>query len=228
MRNKVTKGYMILAVAYMFILMVSNLMAGKLLLLGGPGGIVLDCATIIFPLVYIMSDLMTEVYGIELSMLSIRINVICSVVMAGLLLLLVYLPYPSFWQGQEAYAKVFTTTPRIIVASLCAYYFGDWSNSAILSVLKIKAPKKGFAYRAILSTVVGQCVDTGIFVTLAFIGTMPGKILIQMMLAQYIFKVSYETICVPITTRVVVRWKKWDMTDHLDDLKKDKYNPFSV
>lgn len=224
MKDKITKGYLVLAVAYIFLLLVSNIMAGKLSLFAG---MVFPSAVIIFPLVYVISDLMTEVYGIELSMFLIRVNTICSALMAVLLLILVALPYPDFWKHQEAYATVFFTTPRIILASLCGYYFGDWLNSTILSVLKAKANKLGFAFRSIVSTTVGQVVDTSLFIVIAFTGVVPSEILLQMVIVQYLFKVSYGILCVPFTSKIVKLWKKWDGTDVTDKVNPASYNPFS-
>jgi uncharacterized integral membrane protein (TIGR00697 family) len=167
-------------------------------------------------MVYMLSDLMTEVYGIRLSMLAIKLNAVCCALLAALMTIALYLPFPTFWHGQEAYTVVYSTTPRIVTASLIAYYLGDWLNSAVLSIMKVYMPQGGFPLRAIMSTVVGQLVDTGLFIGIAFVGQIPGQALINMMLAQYAFKVGYEIVCVPVTTRVVRRWKAWDGFDQYD------------
>ena len=220
-----TKGYVILCVLYAFLLTLSNVMTGKVI---SVCGITLTAGILVFPAVYIISDLMTEVYGIRLSMLSIRLNTLCALIFAIMSLVLVALPYPVFWQGQEAYKTVFLTTPRIIVASLIGYYFGDWLNSSIISWLKVKQGGKGFAARAIWSTVFGELADTGLFFMLAFIGTMPLRVLVGIIVAQYCAKVGYEAICVPITARIVKFWKAWDAMDIYDTGEIGQYNPFRM
>ena len=212
-KQNVTKGYAVLAALYSFSLVASNLMAGKL---ASFNGAVLPAAVVVYPVVYILSDLMTEVYGMRLSMLAIKLNAVCCALLAVLMTVTVSLPFPDFWEGQEAYAAVFSTAPRIVAASLIAYYLGDWLNSAVLSVMKSHMPQGGFPLRAVMSTAVGQIADTGVFIGIAFAGQMPVQALAGMMAAQYMFKVGYEIACIPVTARIVRRWKIWDGVNQFD------------
>lgn len=213
MESRITKGYAILAVLYAFMLVTSNIIAGKIFAVGG---ILLPAAVIIYPCVYIISDLMTEVYGFRLSLLSIRLNTLCSLLFVGVVAVVLRLPYPDFWTNQGAFVGVFRTTPRIVLASLAGYYLGDWLNSATLSIMKVRVRRGGFPLRAILSTMLGQVADTGLFIFIAFFGTMPTGVLLQMMLAQYMVKVGYEAVCTPLTAYIVARWKEWDGVDQYD------------
>ena len=223
--ERASRGFLILSVIYVFMLTLANIMAGKIIIVHG---VLLPAAIIVFPIVYIISDLMTEVYGMKLSMLSIRLNVLCCFILAVMSQALIMLPYPDFWQGQAAYTAVFKSTPRIIAASLIGYYFGDWLNSAVISYMKVKQQGKGFAIRAILSTMAGQVMDTGLFIVIAFYGTMPLPMLLGMVIAQYCAKVGYEILCVPITTKVVKFWKAHFKADFYDSGEVGVYNPFSI
>jgi uncharacterized integral membrane protein (TIGR00697 family) len=209
--------YTCLAITYAVALVLSNLIASKLITVFG---FVLPAAVIIYPLVYIISDIMTEVYGMRMSMLSIKMNAFMNIMMVIVFYVTLQLPWPSFWGGQEAMVSVFGSTPRIVLASLLGYYFGDWANSMVISFMKVKMKGKMFAVRAIGSTLVGQAVDTGLFILIAFAGIVPTNVLIQMIIAQYIVKCGYEAICVPLTTAIVGWWKKKEEIDVFDEEEK--------
>ena len=224
-QEKITKGFVILSMSYLFLLLLANIMALKMLKIGP---FVTQSGVLVFPLVYIISDIITECYGLRLSMLSIRINTACCLVFAIATQILIILPYPDFWQNQSAMASVFGATPRIVLASLIAYYIGNWSNSSILSFMKVKVNKWGFEARAIISTIIGEGFDTSLFLLIAFYGVVPNNMLLTMITSQYIFKTLYEIVFIPLTSKVVNFWKKWDNADYIDTLSKELYNPFSL
>ena len=214
-----------LAIACLFVscLLISNIIAGKLIAVHG---LVLPAAVILFPVTYIFGDVMTEVYGFKRARLVIWIGFACNLLMALVFIATIALPSPGFWQGQSAYASVLGMTPRIVAASLLAYFLGEWSNAAILSRMKIVTDGRWLWTRTITSTVVGEGLDTVIFIGIAFGGMLTWPILGQMMLAQYLWKVSYEVLLTPLTYFVVGRLKAREDIDIFDN--NVSYNPFKL
>jgi len=215
-----------MAIFYAVALVLSNVIAVKIWHIGTY--IFLPAAVILFPVVYIVSDVMTEIYGMKLSMLAIRMNVLMNVVLVLVTWAATKLPPAIFSKEmQVAFETIFHWTWRVVIASLIGYYLGDWSNSAVISRMKVLQKGKNFPWRAWLSTVVGEGIDTLCFITIAFAGTMPWKALVTMIIAQYLFKISYEAICLPITTRVVKWWKKvegFEVYDYTEDVV-ETYRP---
>lgn len=215
--------FVVLSGLFIACLLISNVIAGKLI---SVFGLILPAAVILFPVTYIFGDILTEVYGFKRSRLIIWTGFACNVFMAVISFLVVALPYPSFWHGQEAYATVLGTTPRVVGASLMAYFAGEFSNSALLSRLKLLTRGRWLFIRTIGSTVVGEGVDTAVFITTAFWGTVPGNVLLQMVIAQYLWKVVYEVLATPLTY-VFVRWVK--IKENLDTFDWGvRYNPFNL
>jgi queuosine precursor transporter len=204
-------------------LLVSNIIAGKLF---SVAGIVLPSAVILFPITYILGDVLTEVYGFRKTRLVIWVGFAANLFMSLVFLCAVALPAPAFFTDQDAYARVLGQTPRIVIASLAAYWAGEFANAATLSVLK-KATRGRFLWtRTISSTVVGQALDTALFITVGFIGTVPRGVLLQMIIAQYLFKVFYEVALTPLTYLIVRSVKRREKTDTFDT--GVVYNPFSL
>jgi len=136
------------------------------------------------------------------------------------------LPHPSFWNGQDAYLTVLGMTPRLVIASLMAYFVGEFLNSVVLSKMKLLTNGRWLPLRTIGSTVVGEGVDTLIFVSIAFLGVVPISVLIQMILLQYVWKVAYEVLLTP-ATYMVVNWIK--RKEGIDSYDRDiRYNLFSL
>jgi len=204
-------------------LLISNIIASKLMEVGG---IVLPSAVILFPVTYILADVFTEVYGFKKTRMVIWIGFAANAFMSLVFLIVIALPHPSFFANQAAYATVLGSTPRVLAASLAGYWAGEFSNSIVLSVLK-KATKGRYLWtRTISSTIVGEGLDPILFISIAFVGTMPGPALLQMMLAQYLFKVSYEVVCTPLTYLVVGFIKRKEQIDTFD--MGVAYNPFRL
>jgi len=181
---------------------------------------------ILFPITYIFGDVLTEVYGFKRSRLIIWTGFACNLLMAVIFMLVVALPYPEFWEQQDAYAVVLGMTPRVVVASLVGYFLGEFTNSAVLSKLKLLTRGKWLFSRTIGSTIVGEGIDTVVFITIAFAGTVSSSVLLSMIAAQYIFKVVYEILVTPLTYLVVGWVKKKEGVDVYD--WGVKYNPFSL
>lgn len=210
----VSKLFMCIAVVYVTCLLLSNLIAGKMWAVAG--SITLPAAVILFPITYIFGDIFTEVYGFKKARTIIWLGFGCSFFAVAVYLITIALPHPGFWEGQEAYAAVLGTTPRVAIASFIGYLFGEFSNSVVLSRLKIATQGKKLWIRTILSTLVGEGLDSVIFVMISFWGTMDNSTVLHMILYQYLFKVCYEALFTPITYAVVNWLKKKENADVFD------------
>lgn len=215
--------FVVISVLFVALLMLSNIIAAKLVNIFG---ITLTAAVLIFPLTYIFGDILTEVYGFYRSRLIIWLGFGANIVMVLVFWMAIALPYPVFYEGQTAFASVLGSVPRIVAASLVAYLFGEFLNSIVLSRLKVKTGGKYLWVRTITSTIVGEGLDSLLFIVIAFVGTMPVGALFMMVLAQYVFKVVYEIIITPVTYLVVGRVKKAENLDTFDT--NVKYNPFGI
>ncbi len=204
-KKMVSELFMIIAVMYVTCLLLSNLIAGKMWAV--TSSITLPAAVILFPITYIFGDVFTEVYGFKKARTIIWLGFACSFFAVAIYLMTIALPHPDFWTNQDAYATVMGTTPRVAIASFIGYLFGEFSNSMILSKLKVITKGKNLWIRTILSTLVGEGFDSIIFVTISFWGTMDNKTVLSMILFQYLFKVCYEIIFTP-ATYAIVNWIK--------------------
>jgi uncharacterized integral membrane protein (TIGR00697 family) len=215
--------FMFLFAFFLTCLLVSNVIAGKLVLIGG---LVLPSAVILFPVTYILGDIFTEVYGFRKTRFVIWSGFAANLLMSIIFTLAVALPVPSFFKDQGAYSTVLGMTPRIVLASLVAYWAGEFANSIVLSLLKKMTNGKYLWTRTISSTVVGQGFDTVLFIAIGFSGLVPSPVLLQMMVAQYLFKVVYEVVLTPVTYLVVGADKRKEGIDTYDT--GIQYNPFAL
>ena len=210
----VSKLFLIITVGYVTCLLFSNLVAGKMWAV--TSNITLPAAVILFPITYIFGDIFTEVYGFKNARIIIWLGFACSFFAVGVYMITIGLPHPDFWTNQEAYATVLGTTPRVAAASFIGYLFGEFSNSMVLSKLKVMTGGKKLWVRTILSTLVGEGFDSVIFVTVSFWGTMENATLLQMIIFQYLFKVCYEIIFTPATYAIVNWIKRKEEMDTFD------------
>ncbi len=200
--KNVSKMFMYIGIMYVTCLLLSNLIAGKMWAVSE--NITLPAAVILFPVTYIFGDIFTEVYGFKKARSIIWAGFACSFFAVIIYLITIWLPHPGYWDGQDAYKTVMGTTWRVATASFAGYLFGEFSNSMILSKLKVVTKGKNLWIRTILSTIVGEGFDSVIFITIAFWGTMDNKIVLQMILFQYLFKVAYEILKVSIHTTTML------------------------
>ena len=211
-----------MAVLFTVCLITSNLFAAKVFAIGK---IALPCAVLIFPVSYILNDCFTEVWGYRKARLVIWIGFAMNLFVAVMAQIAVLLPAASFWTGGEHFDFVFKMAPRVLLASLLAFLAGSTFNAYVLSKMKVAQDGKGFSLRAIVSSVAGESLDSLIFMPLAFWGT-PVRDLAWMMLFQVTFKVLYEIIILPVTTRVVRTLKEYEDEDVYDhDIN---YNIFNI
>lgn len=222
-RDHFSQLFVTLACAFVACLLISNIIAGKLIEVFG---FVLPAAVILFPVTYIFGDVLTEVYGFERTRLVIWVGFAANALMSAVFLITIALPHPSFWKQQNEYATVLGFTPRVVLASLIAYAVGEFSNSIVMSKLKLVSRGRRLWLRTIGSTLVGQGIDTLIFISIAFAGVAPQRILFEMMAVQFLWKVGYEAAFTPLTY-LVVNWAK--RREGLDVFDRDvHYNPFRM
>ncbi len=218
--NSISRLFLIITVLYVSCLLLSNLVAGKMWAVSAD--ITLPAAVILFPVTYIFGDIFTEVYGFQKARLIIWLGFACCFLAVAVYLLTIALPHPAFWENQEAYAIVLGITPRVAIASLVGYLFGEFSNSMLLSRLKVKTQGKRLWQRTILSTLLGEGFDSVLFIGISFWGIMDNAVLLKMILFQYLFKVAYEIVCTPLTYAAVNWLKRKEGIDTFDHNVKYK------
>jgi len=208
---------------FVTVLLVSNVASTKILQLGP---FTFDGGTILFPISYIFGDVLTEVYGYRRSRRVIWIGFGCAALLVLVLSAVGALPPAPGWEHQEAYQAILGSTPRIVLGSLIAYLAGEFSNSYALARMKVWSEGRWLWTRTIGSTVVGQAVDTALFVTIAFAGTLPWPLFWSIILSNYVFKVGLEAAMTPVTYRVTGFLKRTENED-VYDVETD-FNPFKV
>lgn len=217
----ISHRFVIIAAIFVTCLITANIITVKIISLGP---FILPAAIIIFPLSYIFGDILTEVYGYRQARRVIWLGFFCNLVFVIFAWVGQILPSAPFWEWQEAYESILGYTPRLLVASFCGYLVGEFTNSFVLAKMKILTQGRWLWSRTIGSTIVGQGLDTLIFITLAFIGT-PSFVPI-MILYHWLAKTIIEAIATPFTYAVVNFLKKKESIDTYD--YKTKFNPFLV
>jgi len=191
-----------------------------------------DAGTILFPVGYIFGDVLTEVYGYRRSRRVIWTGFACLALTAVVFWLVRIMPGEAAWQeyaGQAAYVAILggISSGGIVAASLIAYFAGEISNSYILAKMKVASGGRMLWLRTIGSTLVGQLVDTGLFVLVATLaGVFPWVLFGSLLLTNYIFKVGVEALMTPLTYRVVNFLKRAEVEDYFDTYTD--YNPFKI
>ena len=204
-------------------LLTANTIAAKLISLGG---VVLTAGVVIFPLSYVVGDVLTEVWGYGAARRVIWLGFACNAVMVAAVWAGGALPPAPFWKGQGAYEEILGQTPRILGASFVAYLMGEFSNAFVLAKLKILTRGRWLWTRTIGSTLVGQALDTVVFVTLAFAGAVPAGVLTGIIAAQWAVKVAYEAAATPLTYAAVGWLKAREGIDTYDDATD--FNPIKL
>jgi len=223
MNKSVSVLFMFAGILFAICLLISNILATKIILVGSwaaPAGV------LIFPIAYIINDVIVEVWGYQKARLIIWSGFAVNLLAMLFFSLAIFVPAAPFWQNQQAFSIVLGSTPRIIVASLLAYLIGSFLNAIVMSKVKVLMKGKDFSVRAILSTLIGEAADSMIFITIAFAGNLPFNVLMGMILTQACIKTVYEIVILPFTI-IVVRWvKRVEGTDSYDE--SISYNPFLI
>ena len=221
-----------LAGLFVTLLITSNIIAVKLIAIDPPlpGFLgdqrILPAAIVVFPITYILGDVLTEVYGFQYARRVIWLGFLCNLVAVLAFWMGGQLPTAVFWQDQGAYEAILGSTPRLLTASFIAYLVGEFSNSIILARLKLLTQGRWLWTRTIGSTIIGQGVDSAIFITIAFMNTFSRGDLVELILTQWTVKVLYEVLATPLTYAVVTYIKRREGFDVYD--YRLSLNPLAV
>lgn len=217
------RHYESLVHAFVVVLLISNLVGQKITAIG-PFRI--SGAQILFPITYIFGDVFTEVYGYAASRRAIWISFFASALLSVMGIFVVWLPPAPGWPNQQAFAIVFGFVPRMVAASLIAFWCGEFANSFVLAKMKLLTRGRMLWSRTIGSTVVGQAVDTAVLMALAFGGSLTPALIANLMVSGYLGKVLYEAAATPLTYAVVNFLKKREAVDTFDT--DTNFNPFAA
>ncbi len=215
--------FVVLVTVFVACLIGANITAVKLVVLRG---LVLPAAIVVFPLSYIVADVLTEVYGYAEARRVIWLGFLCNLLVVGAIWVGQVLPAAPFWDGQASYERILGYVPRILLASFLAYLVGEFANAYVLARMKIATKGRWLWTRTIGSTLVGQGLDSLIFITVAFIGTIPLSALALAVVVQWLAKSAYEAAATPITYLVVGYLKRKERLDVYDH--KTRFNPLLV
>jgi queuosine precursor transporter len=213
--------------AFVTLLLLSNLIgAGKVAQvdLPGVGPWPFGAGILFFPLSYVLGDVLTEVYGYSRARRCVWAGFAALAFMAFMSFVVVALPPAPSWTGQASYDAVFGQTPRIVLASMCAFCAGEFANSYVMARMKLATDGRHLWMRTIGSTVVGEAVDSLIFYPVAFAGLWSGELLLKVLVTQYALKVGWEVLLTPVTYRVVGWLKRIEQVDVFD--AQTDFTPF--
>ncbi len=220
-------------VTFVTVLLISNIIGPKLVALGpvavGPwtvGPFLIGAAQCLFPFAYIFGDVFTEVYGYAASRKAIWSGFFASGLMVLFVQLVLWLPPAPGWENQKAFETVLSSVPRFVVASLVAYWCGEFANSYVVARMKLATDGRFMWLRFVGSTAAGQAVDSTVFMVIAFAGVESWATIFNLIVSGYGFKVIYEAVMTPVTYRVVNWLKRAEGVDVYD--RETDFNPFHV
>lgn len=222
-KTKNYRYYDLAVAASVATLIISNLGAMKLIAIGP---IIADGGALLFPLAYILGDVMTEVYGYKHTRRAIWVSFFWLLLMIAVLTTVQALPSVAGAPNVAEFNTVFGFVPRIVAASLVAYLVGEFVNSFVLAKMKVRSGGKKLWQRLVASTLLGEAIDTTIFCMVAFYGLITSSQMANYILVGIAFKVAVETIMLPVTYRVIAWLKRRENEDHFD--KKTNFSPLSV
>lgn len=210
--------------AFVAVLLCSNIIgAGKVCAIGD---FRFGAGLLFFPISYVFGDILTEVYGYARSRRVVWAGICALIFMSVMSWIAVGLPPAPDWPHQKAYEAVFGATPRIVAASITAYFCGEFSNSYTLAKMKLFFQGKRLWIRTIGSTIVGEGVDSLVFYPLAFYGVWENDLIIKVLFTNYLLKTLWEVVLTPVTYRVVAYLKRVENEDYYD--RDTNFTPFSV
>ena len=211
-----------LVTVFVVVLLISNVVGQKI---SAFGPLRVSGAQLLFPITYIFGDIFTEVYGYAASRKAIWMGFFASLLLSVMSIICVKLPSAPEWPNQQAFATVFYTVPRLVAASLLAYWCGEFANSYTLAKLKLITKGKHLWTRTIGSTVVGQAIDSTVVMFVGFYGIVPVNTILRLIVSGYLAKVIYETVMTPATYAVVNFLKRKERVDYFD--YDTDFNPFT-
>lgn len=214
MKKTFSLPFFVLGVLFCVCLIMANLLEVKLVALGPVSA---TAGLIIFPILYIINDCIAEVWGFRKARFIIWTGFLMNFLAVVFVQLAILLPAASYWDGQAAFASVFGSTWRILLASFIAFLVGSFLNAYVMSRMKLRDGGRRFSVRAILSTVVGESADSMLFFPIAFLGVVPLAELGWLIVTQALLKTLYEILILPVTVRVVRYVKRIDGSDVYDE-----------
>lgn len=223
MKKTVSVAYMACGLVFTTCLIVANIVEQKLIAIGP---IEATAGLLIFPVSYIINDLISEVWGFKKARLIIWYGFLMNFLAIVVFKLSVWMPGSGNFTHQDAFSLVLGNTVRITLASFVAFLFGSFLNAYVMSKMKLLQKGRNFSVRAIVSTLVGEGADSIVFFFIAFSGVIPLNSLLLLIVTQTAMKTAYEIIVLPVTNRLVKWVKKKENTDVYDE--DISYNPFKI
>ncbi len=217
---KSTNRLLVIAAVFVTCLITANIIAVKII---GFGRVVVPAAVIVFPLSYIFGDILTEVYGFRWAKRIIWLGFGCNLIFVIFAWVGGLLPSASFWGGQSSYQSILGYTPRLLLASFSGYLLGEFANSFIMARMKLATGGRWLWTRTVSSTLVGQGLDTALFIVIAFASTP--SYTPMLILYHWSAKVVIEILATPLTYKAVGYLKKAEGIDYFDE--RTNFNPFS-
>lgn len=214
---------MVFGILFTACLLISNILAIKIITIGS---LAVPAGVIIFPISYIVNDVIVEIWGYKKARFVIWIGFAMMILSNVMYQMAIEIPAAPFWTGQDSFKAILQNSPRIGLASVLAYLVGSFANAFIMSKMKVSSNGKNFSARAILSTLVGEGLDSLVFIFVAFLGIIPVNDLLLMILAQTFIKTAYEIVILPVTIFVVNKVKKAEQDTVYDT--NISYNPFKM
>lgn len=202
--------YEMLAGLFVMTLIVSNIASIKVVAIGP---LVFDAGTILFPLSYIVGDIVTEVYGYRKMRSLLYVGVVSLILTMMTFWVVQILPASPDWPNQVAYESILGVVWRIVLASVTALFLGEIMNAYVMARMKVRSKGKNLWVRMISSSVVGSAIDTVVFSTVAFLGTMPFDALAQLMITVFLIKITTEVIVSPLTIKIINIVKRREKID---------------
>ena len=222
-QNGASPWFMAAAAVFITALITANIIAVKLI---GVAGLVLPAAIVIFPISYIVGDVLTEVYGYRQARRVIWLGFLCNLIAVIAIAIAQALPPASFWDGQTAFERILGYAPRLLAASFLAFLVGEFTNAYVLAKMKIATRGRWLWTRTIGSTVVGQGLDSLVFMTVAFADVIPLGGLATAIVTQWLAKIAYEAAATPLTYLVIGFLKRREGIDVYDT--DTRFNPLSL
>jgi uncharacterized integral membrane protein (TIGR00697 family) len=222
-REGYSLAFVVVVALFITTLITANITAVKLV---GLFGLVLPAAVVVFPISYICGDVLTEVYGYRVARRVIWLGFLCNLLAVVAIYLGGILPAAPFWEGQVAYETILGYTPRLLAASFLAYLVGEFANAIVLAKMKVTTNGRWLWSRTIGSTIIGQGLDSLVFIVLAFVGTIPVSAMLAAIMTQWLVKSLYEALATPLTYVVVNRLKRSEGLDVYD--RDTSFNPLLI
>lgn len=223
-KQRVYKYYDLIMAVFVTVLLCSNLIGvSKVVTIGG---LTFGGGNLFFPISYLFGDILTEVYGYARSRRVVWAGFGALVFSAFMTWVVIHLPPAEGYTGQAAIEQVFGSTPRIVAASMIAYFAGEFTNSFVMAKMKILTAGRQLWMRTIGSTICGEAVDSVIFYPLAFMGIWSTEMLITVAITNYVLKVMWEVLATPMTYKIVAAVKRAEQEDFYD--YKTDFTPFSL